>query len=375
MSNTRRITGVVSAAEGGLSELLARIGERGRLTFDEWKAVEACAPTELLGILADRLRRDFHPDNVVTYVVDRNVNYSNVCVSVCTFCAFYRKPGSAEGYVHDYESIFRKVEEMLDLGGSGVLMQGGLHPDLPLDYYTGLLRELKQRYGIHLHCFSPPEIDHLAKLTGLGVEGVLRELRSAGLDSIPGGGGEILVDEIRKKRRTHCNTEEWLNVMDAAHSLGIPTTATMMFGYGETREHRLMHLERIRELQDRNPGFVSFIVWTLQPDNTPIGKRFPERIAPDEYLRWLAISRLYLDNIPNVQVSWLTQGLDVGRRGLHRGANDLGSTMIEENVISPAGANHKATEEMLRSVIVEEGFVPCKRRADYVRVEEPAAAA
>jgi len=231
---------------------------------------------------------------------------------------------------------------------------------------------LKTRYGIHLHCFSPPEIDHLAKITGLGVEGVLRELQEAGLDSIPGGGGEILVDEIRQKRRTHCNTEEWLNVMDAAHTLGIPTTATMMFGYGETRDHRLMHFERLRQLQDRNPGFVSFIPWTLQPDNTPIGKRFPDRIPGNEYLRWLAIGRLYLSNIPNLQVSWLTQGLDVGREGLHYGANDIGSTMIEENVISPAGAHHKATELMLRDVIISEGFTPIKRRADYVRLEAPA---
>jgi cyclic dehypoxanthinyl futalosine synthase len=352
-----------------VEELLARVQSRERLSLEEWKAVEDSAPTEELGRLADHLRRSLHPDSVVTYVVDRNVNYSNVCVSVCSFCAFYRKPGSPEGYVHDYEEIFRKVEEMLELGGSGVLMQGGLHPDLPLDYYTRLLGELKRRYRIHLHCFSPPEIDHLAKITGLGVEGVLRELRDAGLDSIPGGGGEILVDEIRRKRRTHCNTEEWLKVMDVAHTLGIPTTATMMFGYGETRDHRLMHLERLRELQDRNPGFVSFIPWTLQPDNTPIGKRYPDRIPGDEYLRWLAIGRLYLYNIPNVQVSWLTQGLDVGRRGLHFGANDIGSTMIEENVISPAGARHKATEMMLREVILSEGFIPLKRRADYVRLE------
>jgi cyclic dehypoxanthinyl futalosine synthase len=234
-----------------------------------------------------------------------------------------------------------------------------------------MLRELKTRYGIHLHCFSPPEIDHLGKITGLGVEGVLKELREAGLDSIPGGGGEILVDEIRRKRRTHCDSEEWLNVMDAAHRLGIPTTATMMFGMGEVRDHRLQHLEKLRALQDRNPGFVSFIPWTLQPDNTPIGKRFPDRIEPDEYLRWLAISRLYLDNIPNVQVSWLTQGMEVGRQGLHYGANDLGSTMIEENVISVAGANHQATEMMLRETITSEGFTPVKRRADYVRIETP----
>lgn len=349
-------------------DLLGRIAAREPLSYDEWRLVEVSAATEDLGKLAGELRKALHPDDVVTYVVDRNVNYSNVCVSVCTFCAFYRKPGSPEGYVHGYDEIFQKVEEMIELGGSGVLMQGGLHPDLPLDYYTGLLRELKTRYKIHLHCFSPPEIDHLGKITGLGVEGVLRELREAGLDSIPGGGGEILVDEIRRKRRTHCNTEEWLNVMDVAHTLGIPTTATMMFGMGETRDQRLMHLERLRELQERNPGFVSFIPWTLQPDNTPIGRRFPDRIPGDEYLRWLAIGRLYLANIPNVQASWLTQGLDVGRQGLHYGANDLGSTMIEENVITPAGANHRATEMILRDAIIAEGFVPVKRKADYVRI-------
>src|SRR5262245_11757001 len=284
-------------AREGVDEFLARIREHERLTFEEWQAVEDSAPTEELGRLADELRNELHPDDVVTYVVDRNVNYSNVCVSVCSFCAFYRKPGSPEGYVHSYDEIFRKVEEMMELGGSGVLMQGGLHPDLPLDYYTGLLRELKTRYKIHLHCFSPPEIDHLGKITGLGVEGVLRELRAAGLDSIPGGGGEILVDEIRSKRRTHCNSQEWLDVMDKAHSLKIPTTATMMFGMGETRDQRLIHLERLRDLQERNPGFVSFIPWTLQPDNVPIGRVFPDRIPGNEYLRWLAIGRLYLDSI------------------------------------------------------------------------------
>ena len=352
--------------------LLSRLEASERLSMDEWKDVEDSASTAELRQLADAFRRRLHPDNVVSYVVDRNINYSNVCVSVCNFCAFYRKPNSPEGYVHDYETIFAKVEEMIELGGSGVLMQGGLHPDLPLEWYTTLMRELKGRYGIHLHCFSPPEIDNLAKITGLGVEGVLTELKAAGLDSIPGGGGEILVDEIRRKRRTHCNSEEWLEVMETAHRLAIPTTATMMFGMGETRDHRLLHLEKLRQLQDRQPGFVSFIPWTLQPDNTAIGKLYPDRVPGDEYLRWLAIARLYLDNIPNQQVSWLTQGLDVGRLGLHSGSNDIGSTMIEENVISKAGANHKATEEMLRQVILDEGFIPAKRKADYTRVGQPA---
>jgi cyclic dehypoxanthinyl futalosine synthase len=325
-------------------------------------------PSEDLFALADEVRRRFHPDNVVTYVVDRNINYSNICTSVCTFCAFYRKPGSPEGYVLDHEEIFQKVEEMIALGGSGILMQGGLHPDLPFEYYENLLRELKSRYGIHLHCFSPPEIDNFAKIYKMSVEQVLVRLRAAGLDSIPGGGGEILVDEIRRRRRTECNSNEWLYVMEVAHGLNIPTTATMMFGMGETLAHRVEHLDKLHKLQARTGGFIAFIPWTLQPDNTPIGKKFPDRVSGEEYLRWFALARLYLQNIPNQQVSWLTQGLDVGRKGLHCGANDLGSTMIEENVISKAGANHKATEDLLVSSIVAEGFIPQKRNAAYRRL-------
>ena len=358
---------------GEVRELLARVGRRERLAFEEWRAVIIEAETEDLRHAADSLRRELHPDGVVTYVVDRNINYTNICFSVCNFCAFYRKPGHAEGYVLSYDEIFTKVEEMIAVGGSGVLMQGGLHPDLPLEWYTSLLRELKQRYGIHLHCFSPTEIHGMSKTFGMSCEDVIRALRDAGLDSIPGGGGEILVDEIRRKRRTECNGEEWIGAMEAAHRLGLKTTATMMIGYGETIDQRLQHLEMLRQLQERTlaagqPGFVSFIPWTFQPDNTPIGKVIPDRLPAEEYLRWLALSRLYLDNIPNLQVSWLTVGLGDGRRGLHFGANDIGSTMIEENVISKAGANHKATEEMLRDVIIGEGFIPRKRRADYIRI-------
>ncbi len=351
-----------------VTDLLNRLARRQHLAQEEWECVITQAPTEELRRLADKLRQELHPDGVVTYVVDRNINYSNVCFSVCNFCAFYRKPGHPEGYVLSYEEVFRKVEEMIELGGSGILMQGGLHPDLPLDYYTGLLRELKQRYGIHLHCFSPTEIYGMSKTFGMSYEQVLRELRDAGLDSLPGGGGEILVDEIRRKRRTECNAQQWLDVMEVAHHLGIPTTATMMIGYGETIKHRLQHLEMLRALQARTGGFVAFIPWTFQPDHTPLGKIIPNRVPGEEYLRWLALSRLYLSNIPNVQVSWLTVGLADGRRGLHFGANDIGSTMIEENVISKAGANHKATEQMLRQVILEEGFTPMKRKADYTRL-------
>lgn len=355
-------------------ELLERITRREHLAPDEWIQVISEAPTEELQRLANDLRHELNPDRVVTYVVDRNINYTNVCFSVCNFCAFYRKPGSPDGYVLSYDEIFEKVEEMIEIGGSGVLMQGGLHPDLPLDYYTNLLRALKTRYGIHLHCFSPTEIYGMSKTFGMSYEEVIRELKDAGLDSIPGGGGEILVDEIRQKRRTECNSQQWLDVMEAAHQFNLPTTATMMIGYGETIPQRIQHLEKLRALQERSLragkiGFVSFIPWTFQPDNTAIGKIIPTRLPAEKYLRWLALSRLYLNNIPHQQVSWLTVGLSDGRRGLHFGANDIGSTMIEENVISKAGANHKATEAMLRQVIIEEGFIPVKRKADYTRLE------
>lgn len=352
-------------------ELAARI-ERGEpLTDGEWLAATLEVPAEELLRLADALRWRLHPEPTVSYVIDRNVNYSNVCSAVCSFCAFYRKPGHPEGYLLPNEEIFRRVDETLALGGSGLLMQGGLHPDLPLDYYETLLSELKRRYpGLYLHCFSPPEIVNMRDVSGLPVEEVLARLKAAGLDSIPGGGAEILVDSFRKRRATKCTGVEWLEVMEAAHGLGIPSTATMMFGMGEKLEHRVEHLRMIREVQSRTNGFIAFIVWTFQPDNTPLGRAYPDRVPADEFLRWFATSRLYLDNIPNVQVSWLTQGLEVGRRALRGGANDLGSIMIEENVISAAGANHKATEELLRTVILEEGFRPVKRNAGYRLLEE-----
>jgi len=363
-------------------------GSPPRIAFEEWRALLGLDPgapeggarpsglpdAGLLASLADDFRARLHPDGVVTYVVDRNINYSNVCTSICNFCAFYRSPGEEGGYVLSHEEIFRKVEETLALGGSGILMQGGLHPDLPLDWYTTLLSELKRRYGIHLHCFSPTEIHGLAEVTGLSAREVLSRLRAAGLDSMPGGGGEILVDEIRRKRRSKVNSAEWLSIMEAAHDLGIPTTATMMFGHGETLLQRLQHLEEIRSLQDRTGGFVSFILWNFQPDNTPLGKIHPVRLGAEEYLLWLSISRLYLDNIPNLQVSWLTQGLDVGRRALGAGANDVGSTMIEENVIRPAGARHEATETVLRELIASAGFTAVRRNAAYRRLEAPPAA-
>ncbi len=353
------------------AELASRI-ERGEpLTDEEWLIAVQEVPTEELLRLADALRRRLHPEPTVSYVIDRNVNYTNVCSAICSFCAFYRKPGHAEGYVLPNEEIFDRVQEMFDLGGSGVLMQGGLHPDLPLDYYETLLSELKRRFpSIYLHCFSPPEIVNMRDVSGLSIEEVLTRLKAAGLDSIPGGGAEILVDPFRRRRATKCSGAEWLEVMETAHTLGIPTTATMMWGMGEKLEYRIEHLRMLKEVQTRTNGFVAFIMWTFQPDNTPLGRAYPDRVPADEFLRWFAVGRLYLDNIPNHQVSWLTQGLDVGRRALHGGANDLGSIMIEENVISAAGANHKATEDMLRGVIEEEGFRPIKRNARYQILEE-----
>jgi cyclic dehypoxanthinyl futalosine synthase len=352
------------------ADLVERLGRGEQLSDDEWLVAVREVPTDDLLRLADDLRRRLHPEPVVTYVIDRNVNYTNVCSAVCTFCAFYRKPGHPEGYLLSNDEIYRRVEEMLDLGGSGVLMQGGLHPDLPLDYYETLLSELKRRYpGIYLHCFSPPEIVNMRDVSGLPVDEVLRRLKDAGLDSIPGGGAEILVDSFRKRRATKCTGVEWLEVMETAHTLGIPTTATMMFGMGEKLEHRVQHMRMLREVQERTNGFVAFIMWTFQPDNTPLGRAYPDRVPADEFLRWFAVGRLMLDNIPNHQVSWLTQGLEVGRRALHGGANDLGSIMIEENVISAAGANHKATEAMLRGVIESEGFRAVKRNARYQILE------
>lgn len=352
------------------ADVLAACLDGQRLSVaDAENVIENIADADLASA-AHRVRLERHPDGTVTYVVDRNVNYSNICSCVCSFCAFYRKPGHPESYVLTYDDIYAKVAETIELGGSGVLMQGGLHPDLPLSWYTGLFRGIKERFpGFYLHCLSPTEIYGLEKVTGQSAEAVLSELKESGLDSIPGGGGEILVDEIRTRRRSSCGADDWLRISATAHKVGLPTTATMMIGLGETIAMRLEHLERLRQVQDETGGFISFIPWTFQPDNTPLGKAIPERVPVDEYLRWLALSRLYLDNIDSLQVSWLTQGPDGGIAGLQGGANDIGSTMIEENVISKAGANHQANEERLQQMVREAGFVPALRNAGYQRLD------
>ena len=321
------------------------------------------------GMAADAVRRRHHPEGVATYIIDRNINYTNFCTEYCTFCAFYRPPGHAEGYVLAQETVWEKIRETIELGGTGVLMQGGLHPDLKIEWYEDLLRSIKERFQIHLHCFSSPEILNIAEVSGLSLGDTIARLRDAGLDSIPGGGAEILDDEVRRRvSRLKCTTSEWLEVHRVAHSLGMRTTATMMFGCGETIEHRLNHLDCIRRLQEETGGFTAFIPWTFQKENTSLGRSVREEATAVEYLKMLGIARLYLDNVVNIQSSWVTQGLKTCQIGLRFGANDVGSTMIEENVVSAAGAHHTAAEEDLRHLIRDAGFVPKQRDTLYRRL-------
>jgi cyclic dehypoxanthinyl futalosine synthase len=333
------------------------------------EAIELLECDDLIGIgmAADALRRRLHPEGVVTYIIDRNINYTNFCTEYCTFCAFYRPLGHSEGYILPKEVIFEKIQETIDLGGTGILMQGGLHPELKIDWYEDLLRSIKQRFpAIWLHCFSAPEILNIAEVSGLTLADTIARLRDAGLDSIPGGGAEILDDAVRHRiSRLKCNTEEWLAVHRTAHRLGLRTTATMMFGCGETIEQRVNHLERVRRLQEETGGFTAFIPWTFQPENTSLGRFIKEEATAVEYLKTLAVSRLYLDNILNVQSSWVTQGLKTCQIGLRFGANDVGSIMIEENVVSAAGARNRASEEELRRIIRDAGFTPKQRDTLY----------
>jgi len=320
-----------------------------------------------LGMEADALRQRLHPGNAVTYIVDRNINYTNVCTEYCSFCAFYRPVGSPEGYVEPLESICQKIDETLTLGGTGILLQGGLHPDLKIGYYENLLASLKQRYPlVHLHCFSAPEILNIAEVSELSLRETLLRLMNAGLDSIPGGGAEILDDEVRHRiARLKCSTEEWLSVHRTAHQLGLCTTATMMFGCGETLQHRINHLERVRQLQEETGGFTAFIPWMFQPAHTSLGNSVKEQTTAVDYLKTLAVSRLYLDNILNVQASWLTPGPKICQIALRFGGNDVGSILIEENVVRAAGCTNITNEAELRRLISEAGFRPVKRDTLY----------
>src|SRR5213593_956170 len=353
----RSIEGILESAVEGTrinSEEAVRLFEEADL-FD-------------LAMCADRIRQRRHPDNVISYIIDRNINYTNVCKEFCSFCAFYRVEGDSEAYVLPDHVIYKKIEETIALGGTGILMQGGVHPDLKIDYYENLLSGIKQRFSIHCHCFSPPEILNIARVSKMSVPDVFQRLRASGLDSMPGGGGEILDDEIRNAiSPLKCKTEEWLMVHREAHRLGLRTTATMMVGVGESIHHRIRHLQRLRDLQDQTGGFTAFIPWTFQPENTELGQRGLPEVTAAEYLRLLALSRIYLDNIANVQVSWLTVGLKIGQVGLRFGVNDMGSIMIEENVISAAGARNRANDSELRRIIRDAGFFPRQRTTLYER--------
>jgi len=319
-----------------------------------------------IGMAAMDVRRKKTDPRVVTYQIDRNINYTNFCTEYCSFCAFYRPLGSREGYLLSFETIYEKIEEMLEIGGTGILLQGGLHPDLHIDYYENLLRSLKERFPrVHLHCFSAPEILCIAEVSGLSVRDTIARLMAAGLDSIPGGGAEILDDEIRARiSRLKCTADEWVEMHRIAHELGMRTTATMMFGCGEEYRHRVNHLERIRRIQEETGGFTAFIPWMFAPENTPLGKKVPEATAFD-YLKTLAISRLYLDNIDHIQSSWLTPGIKICQLGLQFGADDVGSILIEENVVFAAGVRNRTNEADLRRIIFDAGYTPAQRDTLY----------
>src|SRR6187402_3051578 len=356
-----------------IQPILDRVLDGERLTSDDCTALLKSNDFVRIGLAAHEIRMRHNPTDIVTYIIDRNINYTNVCNVVCTFCAFYRRPGKPDTYVHSMEEIQKRIDETIALGGTGVLMQGGLHPDFNIEWYEDLLSTLHAKYpNFQLHCFSPPEIHNISLISKLDYETILRRLKAAGLNSMPGGGGEILDDEVRKRVSTKCNTQEWLDVMRAVHKVGLRSTATMMFGIGDRIEHRVRHLQRIRDLQDETGGFTAFIPWTFQRENTALGRKIKDEPTGIDYLKMLAVSRLFLDNIENFQSSWLTQGLRLGQVALRFGANDMGSIMIEENVVSAAGANNRADEKMLQFLIREAGFTPQQRDILYKHVQREA---
>jgi cyclic dehypoxanthinyl futalosine synthase len=316
-----------------------------------------------LGKASDAACRRKHSDGIVTFLIDRNINYTNICRNRCCFCAFYRTKDDAEAYVLSQEEIEGKVAETLELSGTQVMLQGGINPDLRIGYYTNMFREIKKKFSIRIHSLSPPEIVFIAESEGLSISDTLKELIKAGLDSLPGGGAEILVDRVRKKISPRkISSAQWLEVMEEAQQLGLKTTATMMFGTVETVAERISHLQKVRDLQDRTRGFMSFIPWTFQPGNTALGGK---PVSSIEYLKMLAVSRLFLDNFQNVQGSWVTQGKDIGQVCLSFGANDLGSIMIEENVVRAAGISHRITVEEMVDLIKKAGKIPAQRDTEF----------
>jgi cyclic dehypoxanthinyl futalosine synthase len=353
-------------------EAIARkVDDGGRLDPAEAIALYTGAPTAILGRLADGVRARKHPGGVVTYIIDRNVNYTNVCVARCNFCAFYRPVGHGQGYVLSFDEIFHKIDETIAVGGVQLLLQGGHNPDLPIKWYEDLFRAVKARYpGFKLHALSPSEVLHISRLSRLSTREVIGRLIDAGLDSIPGGGAEILVDRVRKLLNCYgkSTSDEWLRIMEEAHEAGLRTTATMMYGSVETLEERVEHLIRLRDLQDRTGGFTAFIAWSYQPEHTELGL---EEATGVDYLRTLALARIVLDNFDNLQASWVTQGGKVGQLSLAFGANDMGSVMIEENVVRAAGASYCMDEiEIVRNV-ENAGFAAKRRNMHYEILGDP----
>ncbi|WP_338555084.1 cyclic dehypoxanthinyl futalosine synthase [Paenibacillus sp. KS-LC4] len=355
-----------------LDQILDKALRGERISLEECIIMFESDEIEKMGKVANEIMLRKHPEPITTFVVGRNVNYTNVCDVYCRFCAFYRAPGSKEGYVLDNETIMNKIQETIDVNGTEILMQGGTNPDLPFTYYTDLLKEIKRRFpDITMHSFSPAEIQKMKEVSnGLSLDEVVRQLHEAGLDSLPGGGAEILDDRTRRKiSRKKGSYTDWIDVMKSAHRHGMNTTATMVYGFGETMEERALHLLRIRDVQDEckangydSEGFTAFISWPFQPDNT----RMPmEKAKPEEYLKVVAISRIFLDNIDNLQSSWVTMGPEMGKLSLSYGCNDFGSTMIEENVVSAAGTTHKVNIELILQLIRESGKVPAQRNTRY----------
>ena len=350
--------------------LLEKATAGERLTPAEGLSLLQSRDLAALGRAAEAISRRLHPETYRTYNIDRNINYTNICTAVCHFCAFYRGPKSDEGYVLPRGELLKKVEQTVGLGGNQILLQGGLHPKYKLDWYEEMLRDIKTAFPqVNIHGFSPPELHHFTKVNRLPLEEVLGRLKAAGLGSVPGGGAEILVDRVRRElTRGKVMTDDWLNVMRVWHQLGGKSSATMMFGHVETLAERIEHLERIRQLQDETGGFTAFICWTFQPDHTDLDHIPP--VGSFEYLKTLAISRLYLDNVPSLQSSWVTQGLKIGQLAMLFGANDMGSLMIEENVVAEAGTVHYLSLQQIREAIEELGF-EARQRDVFYRLVDP----
>lgn len=347
-----------------IDEILDRAIQGQRLNLEDGIKLFESDELEKIGNAANKIKKRLHPENYVTFVIGRNINYSNICDTCCRFCAFYKKPGEEGGYILPTETILEKIKEMKEFGGTEVLMQGGNHPTLPFEFYINLLKDIKKEFpDVHMHSFSPSEIMKMKEVSGLSLEETLKQIHEAGLDSLPGAGAEILDDRTRNKiSKLKISWQEWIEIMVTANNVGLPTTGTMVIGFGESMEERVLHLIRLRDAQDKSKGFSAFIPWIFQPDNTNMKA---EKVSSEEYLKTVAISRLMLDNIPNIQASWVTVGAETGKKSLSFGANDFGSTMMEENVVSAAGTSNKINTNQILELIDETGYLPAQRNTKY----------